>query len=164
MAGDLLQEYLDAQELEPIPSSPLVMQRWQPPKPEHVKLNFDAAVFNSLNMASIGVIARDWNGAMIGAMSMPISLSQTMNEIEAMACRKAVQFAKDLGLQKVVIKGDSLVVINTLSQGPSCLSSYRNVIDDILVLADDFQLCEFNHVKRICNVVADMLAKKLRNC
>ena len=92
---------------------------------------------------------------------MPISLSQAVNEMEAMACRKAVQFAKDLGLQKVVIEGDSLV--NTLSQGLGCLSSYGNVIDDILVLADDFQWFEFHHVKRICNVVADMLAKKAKD-
>ena len=94
---------------------------------------------------------------------MPISLSQTVNEMEAIACRKAVQFAKELGLQKVVIEGDSLVVINTLSQGPGCLSSYGNVIDDILVLANDFQLCEFSHVKRVCNVVVDMLAKKAKD-
>lgn len=91
---------------------------------------------------------------------MPISLSQTMNNMEAIACRKAVQFAKNLGLQKVIIEGDSLVVINALSQRPGCLSSYGNVIDDILVLADDFQSCEFRHVKRVCNVVANMLAKK----
>ena len=84
------------------------MQQWRPPEPEHVKLNFDVAVFNSLNMAGIGVIARDWNGAMLGALSMLISLSQTANEMEAIACRKAVQFAKELGLQKVVIEGDSL--------------------------------------------------------
>ena len=114
-------------------------------------------------MTGIGVIARDWNGAVIGAMSMPISLSQIVNEMEVMACQKAVQFAKDLGLQKVVIEGDSLVVINALSQGLGCLSSYGNVIDDILVLADDFQWCEFHHVKRICNVVADMLAKKAKD-
>ena len=84
------------------------MQQWRPPEPEHVKLNFDVAVFNSLNMAGFGVIARDWNGAMLGALSMLISLSQTANEMEAIACRKAVQFAKELGLQKVVIEGDSL--------------------------------------------------------
>ena len=156
MAGDLLQEYLDAQELEPIPSPPPVMQQWCPPELEHVKLNFDAVVFNSINMAGIGVIARNWNGAVIEAMSMPIPLSQTVNEMEALVCRKAVQFAKDLGLQKVVIEGDSLVVINALSQGPDCLSSFGNVIDDILVLADDFQFCVFNHVKRLCNVVADV--------
>ena len=66
---------------------------------------------------------------------------------------------KRFSLQKVVIEGDSLGVINALAEGPGCLSSYGNVIDDILALADDFQLCEFSHVKRVCNVVTDMLAK-----
>lgn len=65
-------------------------------------------------------------------------------------------------LQKVIIEGDLLVVINALSQGPGCLSSYRNVIDDILVIADDFQFCEFRHAKRVYNVVVDMLAKKAK--
>ena len=46
---------------------------------------------------------------------MPISLCQTVNEMEAIVCQKAVQFAKELGLQKVVIEGDSLVVINAFS-------------------------------------------------
>ena len=105
MAGDLLQEYLVAQELEPIPSPPPVMQQWRPPEPEHVKLNFDVAVFNSLNMAGIGVIARDWNGAMLGALSMLISLSQTVNEMEAIACRKAVQSTKS-GYRRRFAGGD----------------------------------------------------------
>ncbi|XP_030941942.1 uncharacterized protein LOC115966960 [Quercus lobata] len=137
--GRLVQEYLAAQELELIPSPPLVMQQWRPPESKHVKLNFDAAVFNSLNLEGIDVIAREWNGDVIGALSMPISLSQTVNEMEAIACQKAVQFAKELGLQKVIIEGDSLVVINALSQGFGCLSSYGNVMDDILVLANEFQ-------------------------
>lgn len=54
------------------------------------------------------------------------------------------------------------MVINVLSQGLGCFSSYGNVIDDILVLAN-FQFCEFSHVKRLCNVVADVLAKKVKD-
>ena len=94
---------------------------------------------------------------------MPISFTQSVNEVEAIACHKAVQFAKELGLQKVTFEGDSSVVIDALSQGPGCLSLYGNVIDDILVLAADFQFCEFSHVKRVCNVVADNLAKKAKD-
>ena len=101
-------------------------------------MNFDAAVFNSLNLVGIGDIARDWHGVVIGALSMPIPLTQSVNEVEAIACRKAIQFAKELGLQNVTFEGDSSVVINALSQGPGCFSSYRNVIDDILVLVADF--------------------------
>ena len=55
------------------------------------------------------------------------------------------------------------MVINALSQGLGCFSSYGNVIDDILVLAADFQFREFSHVKRLCNVVANVLAKKAKD-
>ena len=75
-----------------------MLQQWRPLEADHFKLNFDAAVFNSLNLASIGVIARDWHGAVIGALSMPISLTHSVSEVEAIACHKAVQFAKELGL------------------------------------------------------------------
>ena len=164
MVGSLLQEFLTAQEFELAPPLPPVLQQWCPPEADHFKLNFDAAVFNSLNLAGIGVIARDWRGAVIGVLPMPIPLTQSVNEVETIACRKAIQFAKELGLQKITFEGDSSVVINALSQGLGCFSSYGNVIDDILVLAADFQFCEFSHVKRLCNVVANVLAKKAKDC
>ena len=140
-----------------------MLQQWRPLEADHFKLNFDAAVFNSLNLASIGVIARDWHGAVIGALSMPISFTHSVSEVEAIACHKAVQFAKELGLQKITFEGNLSMVISALSQGPGCLSSYGNVIDDILILAVDFQFCEFSHVKRVCNIVADILAKKAKD-
>ena len=61
MAGSLLQEFLAAQEFEPTPPLPPMLQQWRPLEVDHFKLNFDAAVFNSLNLAGIGVIARDWS-------------------------------------------------------------------------------------------------------
>ena len=94
MVGSLLQEFLTAQEFELAPPLPPVLQQWRPPEADHFKLNFDAAVFNSLNLAGIGVIARDWRGAVIGVLPMPIPLTQSVNEVEAIACRKAIQFAK----------------------------------------------------------------------
>ena len=138
MAGSLLQEFLAAQEFESAFPLPPVLQQWHPSETDHFNLNFDATVFNSLNLVGIAIIACDWRGAVIGALSMPIPLTQLVNEVEAIACRKAVQFARELGLQKVTFEGDSLVVINVLSQGPGCFSAYGNVIDDILVLAANF--------------------------
>ena len=132
MAGSLLQEFLATQEFEPALPLPPILQKWHPPEADHFKLNFDATVFNSLNLAGIAIIARDWHGVVIGALSMPIPLTQSVNEVEAIACRKAIQFARELRLQKVTFEGNSSVVINVLSQGPCCFSAYGNFIDDIL--------------------------------
>ena len=108
-------------------------------------MNFDATVFKLLNLAGIGVIVHDWRGEVIGALSMPIPLTQTVNELEALACRRAVRFASELGLRKVIFEGDSSMVINALSQGSSCFSSYGNIVDDLIFLVADFQFFEFYH-------------------
>ena len=55
------------------------------------------------------------SGAVIGALSVPISLGISMAELEALACLRAVQFASEIGLTRVVFEGDSAAVITALS-------------------------------------------------
>jgi len=59
-----------------------------------------------------------------------------------------------------VFEGDSAAVINALRQGLGELTCYGNMLDDIRVLVSAFQYCDFNLVKRLCNSVADAIAKK----
>ena len=70
--GSLLQEFLQAREVELSPPHPQVIQRWHPPDPYFYKINFDAAVFQASNLAGVGVIARNNRGDLIGALTMPI--------------------------------------------------------------------------------------------
>uniref|UniRef100_A0A7N2MBE6 RNase H type-1 domain-containing protein n=1 Tax=Quercus lobata TaxID=97700 RepID=A0A7N2MBE6_QUELO len=58
--------------------------------------------------------------------------------------------------------GDSAVVIQAVIQGNSMSAEYGNIIEDIRILAADFDFIHFIHVKRNCNVVADALAKKAK--
>ena len=95
-----------------------------------------------------------------GALSIPISLGSSVAELEALACLRAVQFASEIGLTRVVFEGDSAAVINALRQGLGELTCYGNMLDDIRVLVSAFQYCDFNLVKRLCNLVADAIAKK----
>ncbi|XP_075669971.1 uncharacterized protein LOC142639714 [Castanea sativa] len=118
---------------------PPILQQWRPPEADHYKVNFDALAFKASNLAGIEVIIRDWRGEAIAALSMPIPLSYNVNELEALACHKAVQFAGEIGLRKVIFEADSSVVINALSQGSGGFASYGNIIEDILFLAADFQ-------------------------
>ena len=55
------------------------------------------------------------------------------------------------------------MVINALSQGSSCSTSYGNIVEDILFFVAAFQLFYFCHVKRICNVVVDSLVEKAKD-
>ncbi|XP_065620451.1 serine/threonine protein phosphatase 2A 55 kDa regulatory subunit B alpha isoform-like [Quercus suber] len=65
------------------------------------------ATFRSTNTAGIGVIVRDCAGEVIGALSLPIPMPQSVAAAEALACRRAVMFAAEIGLTRVVIEGDS---------------------------------------------------------
>lgn len=159
MAGNLLQEYLAAQNDDLVLPCPTIMQQWR--SPDHIyKVNFDATIFSSSNSAGIGVISRDCNGEVIGALSMPILLAQLVAAMEALACRRAVQFAAEIGLSQVVFEGDSAVIINALTKDTGELSSYGNILEDIRALVFVFQLVEFNHVPRNFNSVTNASAKK----
>ena len=96
----------------------------------------------------------------LGALSMPVSFSSTVAEMEALACLGVVQFVADLGLQRVIFEGDSTTIISAISQGSSVLASFGNIIDDVRHLLPSFSVVSFTHVHRSGNVVADALAKK----
>ena len=77
------------------------------------------------------MIIRDWRGEAIGVLSMSVPAAQLVVELEALACRQAVQFAVELGLQDVVFEGDSLQVIQAISQDNSGHLTYGHIIEDI---------------------------------
>ena len=75
-----------------------------------------AAVFKTSSSAGIGVIIRDGMGEAIGALTMPIPLANSVATMEALACRRAVLFAKEIGLSDVIFEGDSAEVIQAIPQ------------------------------------------------
>ena len=85
IAGRMLQEQLAVQDLPPAAPSSMPQHQWRSPDPHSYKANFDAAVFQATNTVGIGIIIRDSNGDVIGALFMPIPLSQSVAELEALA-------------------------------------------------------------------------------
>ncbi|XP_075645677.1 uncharacterized protein LOC142616777 [Castanea sativa] len=164
MAGSLPQEFLEAQESTTTIPEPPPVHNWCPPEAHIFKANFDVAVFKSKKLAGLGVVIKDWRGEAIGAVTMSVRLAQTVVELEAMACRRVVKFAREIGLSQAIFEGDSSTVIKAILEGPSDALPYGHVIEDICVQAMDFQLAAFTYVPRNCNVVADALAKKAKSC
>ena len=167
LAGSFLQEFLNAQEpTKANPEPPLIQQfqQWRPPDTNFFKANFDAAVFKLENLAGLAVVIRDWCGEAFDALTTLVPLAQIVVQLEALACRRAVQFAKEIGLSQVIFEGDSSIVIQAVQEGCSDVLPFGHVIKDIRVLALDLQFSSFSHVSRVCNVVADALAKKAKTC
>ena len=158
-----LQDYLDSQDTQtPSNSTTLPTQSWTPPNTNSFKANFDGAVFNNSNSTGVGVIIRDSNGEVIAAMFERILLPTTMMEVEMLACRRAVTFAIEVGIQDITFEGDSLTMIRAINSGGASEAPYGNLIEDILVYVSSFSSVVFKHVKRPCNKVADALAKKAK--
>ncbi|XP_075658985.1 uncharacterized protein LOC142628832 [Castanea sativa] len=158
-AGKILQDFLKAHDEAPITVQDLVQANWTALNQTRYKANFDGALFKNSDSVGLGVIIRDFNDAIISALSMSIPLPQSMEIVEALACRRAVQFAIKIGLHKVSFEGDATVVINAITNGMTNQSSYGHIIGDILAQASLLSSFDFCFVNQSCNRVVDALAK-----
>ncbi|KAK7836191.1 hypothetical protein CFP56_022865 [Quercus suber] len=82
--------------------------------------NFDAAFFEKSGSAGVGVVYRDHTGQIIGALRQNIGSVQSIKMAEALAARRAVLFAKELSLFRVIIEGDCTRVIDALKGSGLC--------------------------------------------
>lgn len=92
------------------------------------------------------MVIRDSVGSVIGALAERIPLPLSVATMEALAYRRAVQFAKEFSVFKTTFEGDAEIVTNALRDGVSNHPEFGLVINDSLVLASSFRLCNFAHV------------------
>nr|XP_023895477.1 uncharacterized protein LOC112007374 [Quercus suber] len=117
--------------------------------------NFDGAFFQDIAAAGLGVVIRDHEGKVIGALFERIALPTFVDDVEALACRRAISFALKIGPQVVVFE----TIIKSLNSDEVCLAPFGHLIEDSLQLISSFRYFAFSHVKRKGNYVANKLAK-----
>ena len=97
-ARELLEEFWIAQDQMRTESVRLpARDTWQPPLKSVFKLNFDAAVFSSLNRFGFGAIICNEKGEVMATMAAKGPEVFCSMEAELLACRKAIEFAVDAG-------------------------------------------------------------------
>ena len=116
-------------------------------------------MFKEIWQAGVGVVVRDANGRVCGALSERTALPGAVEEVKAIACREAIRFALQLGLANVVFEGDSESITNAINSSTPCYSSFGHILDGVKALALNFVSATFIHVKRQGNAIADKLAK-----
>ena len=102
-----------------------------------LKVNCDGAIFLESNKLSIGVIVRNINGQVIDSMSQQLNLVYKSIEVEAMIAIKGLEFATELGFNRVVVEGELRIVMNGLKMS---LSYYGLLISDACVFENLFYL------------------------
>ena len=79
--------------------------------------------------------------------------------VEVIAARKALQFAKDIGLSSIILEGDSKIAIDGLKSMNSFLNEYVHLLVEAKEVADQMDAVEFQHVPRQANKSAHNIAR-----
>ena len=116
-AVDYLKEYTAAQDSlhVPIPNHVPVQQTWQPPLETLFKLNFDGACFDEGTALGYGAVIRNEKGKVMAALAIRGGAVRDSEEVEVMACRKALEFAIDAGFTEIILEGDNAMVLKIIS-------------------------------------------------
>ena len=101
------------------------------------------------------MVIRDSEGMVIAALSERIPLPSTVEDVEALACRKAISFSIELGLQDVIFEVDSEIIYNHFVSDSTCMTAFGHIIEDSRRLATSLRSVSFSHVRRKGNRVAD---------
>ena len=137
----------------------LVQVAWTPPPHSVLKINVDGAFSKHSRSAGIGVVIRDDAGSLVVALSKHFHVPLGPLEAEAKAFEASLQLAWDLGLQNVVLEGDSLVMVRALRGQSIPPSSVDSLCLGMQQISAEFHSVNFSHVRRQGNRPAHLLAK-----
>jgi hypothetical protein len=79
--------------------------------------------------------------------------------VEAMAARRGVNFAVELGLQSITLEGDAPEIASAIRNEAEGSKTYGGVVHDIRVKLSSFHLWDVSFVPRGGSTVAHELAK-----
>lgn len=159
-AKDVVVEFFDIHKQPPRSAVQTSLVRWTKPPVDFYKANFEAALFNNCNVASLGVVIRDCNGNIIGALSQKIAFPQSVEHAEALAASRAVTLARELNLFKVIFEGDCLRIIKAINTKEACHTLFGHIIEEIRSLSSSLLSYSFQHIRREGNNLAQALARR----
>ncbi|KAL6145048.1 hypothetical protein ACLB2K_055736 [Fragaria x ananassa] len=102
--------------------------KWQPPPASTFKVNFDGSVTSS--SAACGIIIRNSEGVPIITSSKNIGKA-SVPTTEATALRDSILIAKNRGLTRIIVEGDSKIIIDAVNGKISAPWRLQQIIEDI---------------------------------
>ncbi|KAK9670180.1 hypothetical protein RND81_13G183600 [Saponaria officinalis] len=133
---------------------------WQAPPLGSLKLNVDAT-FLPNGEVGLGGVIRDDMGRLKATMVRRCRLSKDdVIMAEALSFLNGLLVAKSLGVMRISVETDSLILVNRLKSGGGDIHSHwGTVIEDIMDIASSFLEVSFSHVCRVGNSVAHWIAR-----
>lgn len=104
------------------------------------KINFDASVNQQDGLVGLGIIARVHSDQCVRWLSICLHQFLEPDSAEAKAAFLAAEFASKQGWRKIIIEGDSRVVISAITNKHDDHSSFGHIVSDIRSLSSCFDL------------------------
>ncbi|XP_050229265.1 uncharacterized protein LOC126678410 [Mercurialis annua] len=126
--------------------------------PNVLKLNTDASVQVGKKLSVISAVIQDYACLVV---SSGVTLAHGVLDVEtakALVVRCGLQLPAAISASTLIVESDSTSVISRLLHPEVAIDPIQSIVDDCLVLVGDRSFC-FQYVSRVCNQVADALAK-----
>ncbi|KAM1158695.1 hypothetical protein ACFX19_032522 [Malus domestica] len=111
----------------------------------------------SNNRADAAFVLRNSNSQVIGMGALNLD-GATISVAEAMGLREGLQCARHKGFSKVMVEGDSKLIIEVVQGHWGDPWRVSSIINDIPVLAWSFSHIDWKHIFKEANFVTDALA------
>ncbi|XP_071723826.1 uncharacterized protein [Rutidosis leptorrhynchoides] len=129
------------------------IQRWhwiRPPEGFY-KLNCDAAVFPQLGKWGLGSVIRDHNATVIRCSTSFRDGIHDIGLAESSAILEGISLALSVGIERIIVESDALVIINELNKNGPCFLSCNDTLCSIKLISINFVSCSFMYTPRSNN-------------
>jgi ribonuclease HI len=133
--------------------------RWQPPTDGEFKCNVDAALFNEEQQFGMGMCIRGAHGTYVKARTMVFEGTPPPLEAEAYALKEALIWLEELGISRVVIELDCMLVVNAINEKLRDSTEFGAIIKQCRLLLDNHPNFKISFIRRQANFVAHTLAR-----
>ena len=140
-----------------------LLLKWQAPHEGFLKINWDASLELAWKRMGMGIAIWDHKGKLLVAFCATREFITDPATSEALITWQAAELSHRLGLQKVVLEGDALEVVNVLRTEELWLGRYRHILQDVKHMLSQYREWKVNHVHRQGNGVAHGLEKLALN-
>ncbi|KAL6533034.1 hypothetical protein OROMI_027146 [Orobanche minor] len=140
-------------------SGPPIIEEWTPPLAPSLKCNFDAAICSRTGKVTFGAVVRDHAGSFVAARSGELFCAADPNLAETLACKEALSWLREKGVQDVILETDCLQLQRALVSNIPDMSYTGYIISACKAFGASFSFISFQHVRRHGNIVAHILAR-----
>jgi hypothetical protein len=125
---------LNAKEKQQPMRCEVARKRWNVPPLDLLKINTDGSFIPELMEGSWGFIIRDHDGDAVLAGAGRILAAPDALTVEAIACQQALQAATDIGISRIQVEVDSVVLKHALQSHSMDLATCGMMIRDTCFL------------------------------